>query len=76
MTDADLEPYARRLCEIRGVDPEADGYIYKMFPDGSTYCKRMWESFVPDLRAHLEREQAITDVDRDFYENEYPKEGA
>lgn len=54
-TDADLERAAHRLCEIRGIDPD---YPTKVF----SWDKTQWEELVPELRAHLEREQALMDV--------------
>lgn len=68
MTDADLEPAARRLCAIRGVDPDVIGFTRY---EGLS-CTVMWKSVLPELRAHLEREQALMDV---LYErtNEYVK---
>lgn len=51
-TDADLEPAARRLCEMRGLPPAG-------------LQELEWLSMreaIRELRAHLEREQALREV--------------
>ena len=56
-TDADLEPAARRLCARRGVDPdETFMSIHGQYRPG-------WRFFLEELRAHLEREQALRETD-------------
>ncbi len=64
MTDEQLEPAARRLCEIRGIDPEGAGELkYRCFEgDYGWYSEPRWMALLPELRAHLEREQALRET--------------
>ena len=56
MTDAQLEAAARRLCGIRGVDPD-----WKLGPSHTQLDRAKYE-----VRAHLEVRQAIRDARADL----------
>lgn len=71
-TDEQLEPACRRLCAIRGIDP--DVFVMHGHPEHPTLLTStvQWRLLLPELCAHLEREQALMDV---LYEsqNDYIK---
>lgn len=56
MTDANLEPAARRLCEIRGIDPDSLSPVMG-------WNRPRWKHVIPEIRAHMEREQALRETD-------------
>ena len=59
MDDELIERAAKKLCEIRGLDP--DESVPHGHPEGyaSIVYSKQWELLVPEIRSHLQVEEAI-----------------
>ena len=56
MTEQQIEDAARRLCAIRGLNPD-----HKVL-DEQGWWQTLWLILSIELRAHIEREQALREV--------------
>lgn len=60
LDDKQKEIAAKKLCEIRGIDPD-DQVIDKEFRPGCDvlmYC-RAWQNLVPEIESHIAIAEAL-----------------